>query len=496
MSRQPPSPGSLFEDAIDIPLWLEQDRDTDLRARLQRDRRLGLDIRARQPLRRVRAWWQRLDVRDRPDAGHRLQRARILVGLTLASAGIVVGAGVTLAVFRYEGDYPVNVVAALALLAGLPFAMALLTLLLLPGRVPGLRALQDAIAAINVGNLATSLFNRLARAVASDRRSDPTPFELGWPAARSGAAARFARWQLLYWSQWFGVCYSIGALSTAFLLVVFTDLAFGWSTTLDVEATRAQRIAEVIATPWAFWLPAAVPDAALVADSRYFRLEGVPRTQIPAGRLTGWWPFVLMALIVYGLLPRVLLLALARWRLAAATRALLLDDTAVRALLDRMDTAVLESSANGGDDAPDASPAVREGDGEVRIAERARVLVWNRALDDAELERWRARWLGRGARQVVHAGGRSIEADEAALDMLEPNDHTMLLVLTKSWEPPMLDFIDFVGRLRDRVGRATSIVVVPVGLGGEPPDALAVGTWRQALARHPDAGVYVQELSR
>jgi hypothetical protein len=271
MPRTPPPSGPLFEDAVDIPLWLEQDRGADLAERLHRDRTLGLELRGRRPLGRVRAWWRLLPTDTRPDLGRRLQRARVLVSVFLALTGVLVGAGLTLAVFRYEGDYPVNVVAALALLAGLPFLMALTTLLLMPGRIPALKPLQDALAAINVGNLATAFFNRFADAGASDR------FRLAWPAARSGATARFARWQLLCWSQWFGACFSIGALGMAFLLVVFTDLAFGWSTTLDVDAVQAQRIAAVIALPWATWLPAAVPDVALVAESRFFRLDGLSR---------------------------------------------------------------------------------------------------------------------------------------------------------------------------------------------------------------------------
>jgi hypothetical protein len=489
MSRTLLTPGSLFEDAIDIPLWLEQDRAADLQHRLQRDRRLGLEIRTRHPLRRVRSWWRMLNDRPRPEIGQRLHRARILVSLTLALAGLLVGAGLTLAVFRYEGDYPVNVVAALALLAGLPFVMVIATLLLLPGRIPGLRGLQDALAAINVGNLATALFNRIAESSAAGR------FHLGWPAARSGAAAHFARWQLLAWSQWFGVCYSTGALLMAFLLVVFTDLAFGWSTTLNVSAGQAQQIAGLIAAPWAAWLPSAVPDTTLIAESRFFRLEGIPRDQIPPGRLTGWWPFVLMSLIVYGLAPRALLLILARWRLTAATRALLLDDTGVRALLDRMDSAVLESAANGGDAMPEAEGAGSDGGNRLRLADRARVLVWNRALQDDGLEQWLAQRMGTGITQRLQAGADSIAADQAAIDALDPNDRTMLLVLTKAWEPPMLDFTDFLSRLRERLGSDASIVVVPVGIDGGAPDAESTKTWRLALSKHRDSGVYVQELA-
>jgi hypothetical protein len=190
MPRQPPPPSSPFEDAIDVPLWLESERaTTDLRARMQRDRAIGIELAEREPLRRVRAWWQRVETDARPDLGRRLHRARAFVGIALVAFGFVLGAAIALAVFRYEGDWPVNVVLAMALLAGLPFLMAVLTLLLLPGRVPGLGALQDAVAAINVGNFATSLFNRFAHARAT---ADDGRFELAWPAPPPRGGARRA----------------------------------------------------------------------------------------------------------------------------------------------------------------------------------------------------------------------------------------------------------------------------------------------------------------
>ncbi len=483
---------SLFEVAVDVPQWLDADRDINLDERLRRDRALGLEIGAGDPARRVCAWWRRVGEGARPAAGRRLHRARVVVTLLLAVAGAIVGAALTLAVFGYEGRYPVNVVAALALLVGVPLMMMTLTLLLLPGRLPGLHPLQDALAAINVGNLAAGIYNAIARPAPED--GGPM---LGWPAARSGAAARFAKWQVMLWSQVAGLCFSIGALVMAFLLVVFTDLAFGWSTTLDVDANEVALIVNGIAAPWAAWLPAAVPDAELLAESRFFRLQdaGVPR--VDAGRLTGWWPFVLMALIVYGVIPRLLLLLLASWRLAAATRAMLLDDTGVRALLDRMDNAALELNSNGGTDPEPGRPvAGTAGPGRLRIAERARVIVWNRALEGPALDTWLRRQLGGdGVVQLVHAGDFDGSDAPAALAALSPDDATLVLVLTRAWEPPMLDFLDFLEELRQRVGSGVSVVVVPVGINGAAPDETALKTWRHSVARLPDSGVYVEALS-
>ena len=61
--------------------------------------------------------------------------------------------------------------------------------------------------------------------------------------------------------------------------------------------------------------------------------------------LTGWWSFVIFAIVSYGLIPRMALLTLSAVRLRSATRSLLIEDPRVAALLDRMATPSLETVA-------------------------------------------------------------------------------------------------------------------------------------------------------
>lgn len=48
----------LFEDAIDVPLWLEADRHTPYAERVRRDRDIGRRISQRDRVQRVRSWWR------------------------------------------------------------------------------------------------------------------------------------------------------------------------------------------------------------------------------------------------------------------------------------------------------------------------------------------------------------------------------------------------------------------------------------------------------
>jgi hypothetical protein len=330
----PPAATTLFEDAIDIPLWLEADRLTPHAERSRRDRDIGLKLESRDSLQRVRGWWRAVAPGEQ-GAGARLDRIRAAITAIVAIVGAALGASVALAAFQYDGSQPVNVVRLIALLVIIPALFLLASLLFLPGRVPLLRGLQDLIAPLNVGALALAVFRRLTRA------SPELASAFDWRAGRSGSA-RLAKWQLMRWSQVAAVGFNVAALVTAALLVTFTDLAFRWSTTLDADPEVVTRIVHAIAWPWHAFVPSAVPSAELIAESQYFRLD----SELASGRaLAAWWPFTLLTIVTYGLLPRLVMLVVAGTRLRAAERALLLDDARVTALLDRMASPALETAA-------------------------------------------------------------------------------------------------------------------------------------------------------
>jgi hypothetical protein len=471
-------PTSLFEDAIDVPAWLEADASRTLATRRHRDRQIGRTLTGRDDVVRVRSWWQRVErpsVADLP--GHRLAQARRLVSVALAGVGLASGIGLALAAYRYDGRYPVNVVRVLAILVMPQLALLLLNLILLPGRMPGLRWLQDGLVAINPGALAGATLRQLSRLSGSALFT--------WATAPSASARRFAKWQMLFWSQIAAVSMNLACLVTGIMLIAFTDLAFGWSTTLDITPTAATRIVHALAAPWQWLAPGAVPDASLIERSQYFRLEG--ETGFADSRaLTGWWSFTLLAVACYGLLPRLIFLGVAGWRLRAATRALLLEHSAVTALLDRLATPELETRA-AWHEPPIQSHAAQSPAGPGPVwAGRANGIVWKDCLrPEAAAGLLRSR-LGLTAGFIAEAGSGTLAADQAALARAAA-DVATVVVFTPAWEPPLLEFTDFLAALRRALGPAASIVVMPVGEDLGPVDALDRDNWLQAvqLARDP-----------
>src|SRR5690606_10447181 len=111
---------TLFADAVDVPMWLDEDDATPFNERVRRDRDIAQRVQADEPVTRVRGWWLHMTRAAGPGAGDRLARSRQLVTLAMAGLGTLTGIGVALAAFHYEGTHPVNVVRLVALLLVLP----------------------------------------------------------------------------------------------------------------------------------------------------------------------------------------------------------------------------------------------------------------------------------------------------------------------------------------------------------------------------------------
>ncbi len=488
----------MLARAVDIRRWLREDQRTPFAERLERDRRIGRALSMRDPLSRVLAWWRHIQgERDgtlQPGAtgnatgGDRVAAGRRLATAALAIVGVLVGASVAGVALSYEGRYPVNLFTLLGVLVGVPTLLLLFTLLLLPGRLPGLGALQSVAAGMNLGRWAGAWLDRF---LGSELFA---PGLLG-----SGAVSAFSRWQLVVFSQWLALGYFAGAIAVALLRVTFSDLAFGWSTTLNMDPAVVYAWVSTLSAPWAAWLPQAAPDVRLVEASRYFRLEhgGMPLARVES--LGNWWPFVLMTMLFYGALPRMLLMMVGAWRLRRATVALVLDDPEVTALLDRLDAPVVEL---GGSCEEDSLLPQRHGlpaPLEPVTADGLLLTVWNQALSPEDARRWLADHLSVQAVTVAELG--ILQSDDERRRRLEAARDAVagpvkrVVLITKGWEPPLLEFMDFLGMLREELGVQCSVTVVPVDVAGGRVRAEDRDVWARALGRLRDPRLYVLQAA-
>ena len=110
------------------------------------------------PASQVLSWWQRLAAQPSPERSALVARIRLALRgapVMLGLMGLLLGIAAASAALAYDGSHPVNLIAVLMLLVGLPLLFLILSLLLLPGRVPGFGWLQQLLASLNLGQWLT-----------------------------------------------------------------------------------------------------------------------------------------------------------------------------------------------------------------------------------------------------------------------------------------------------------------------------------------------------
>lgn len=422
---------------------------------------------------------------------HRVAGGVRVVSVVLAVLGFALGWGIAAALFYYDGSTPVNVVNVLAVFVGAQLLLLVpLLVMLLPAGVPGVAAVQETVALLSPGRLwrlATPLLPQEAR-----ERLDEV---LGLGAAHGQVYGRVQKWALLRWSQLFAVALNLGALLRFVQLIVFTDVAFAWSTTLAIEDGVVYEITRVLALPWSWAWPEAAPSAEFVSRTRFFR----PQVLTDPASFGGWWPFILMCMLVYGLLPRVVTLLVAQWRLRRAISWALVHTPGAEAVLDRMnneyvETRALDAEASEAAVVIDAAPAPAPVPRSVRaIVNWAEVPLGDEAL---------RKLLGAADAPVLHCGGaRGLEEDGRAIASLRGGDNGGgVVVATKSWEPPMLEVVDFLGDLRRALGPGVSVTLTPLALDGSgrvtEPSATHLAQWQRKAKSAGDAWVSVATVSQ
>ncbi|WP_435273926.1 DUF2868 domain-containing protein [Psychrobium sp. nBUS_13] len=110
---------------------------------------------------------------------------------------------------------------------------------------------------------------------------------------------RLSPWLLLC-SQQSVLAFSVGCLTSFFLVLLFSDVAFVWRSTL-LSASNIEPVLNVIALPWS-WFDAALPNIALIEATQENRMND----QAVQGQYGAWWLFLLMAQLVYSIIPRAI----------------------------------------------------------------------------------------------------------------------------------------------------------------------------------------------
>lgn len=476
------------------------------RAESDRDWRLHL----------IRAWLTRLRARESALPGQALAGGLHVAGRLLVVVGLLLGGATAAAVLASPVGEPINLWKPLGILVLLQVLLLVLLVLML-----GAGAAR--------GRVWVSGFQRLVAAIAASRfvgrltGAAPEAWRTGWQgledAARSTRArgslrAGLERWLLFRIAQAFGVAFHVGVAAVFVAMVLFSDLAFAWSTTpAGVDAGFLSGLTQALATPWAWLLPQAAPGVDAVAATQWDRLEGVFLSEdaaFAARAAADWWLFLLVAQLVWGLLPRLAAWAFGAWKVRGALAARSFDDAACHRLFDAMFPAAASGwqhptpeSVRGalvGDAAAataHAGAAHGTAAGAAEAGRPAASLVWGDFPHDADA--LCARLTGRFGWQAAPpraAGGADEAVTAAALDdttaaarRTAADAPPAVVLFAEAGEGPDKRLLRALRRLRAALGSEAALLVALLDA-----DAEALGLWRGYLDRAGDPALRVEAL--
>lgn len=289
----------------------------------------------------------------------------------------------------------------------------------------------------------------------------------------------------LRYGQELGAIFTLGAMAGFFVVLGLSDFTFVWGSTFRLSDSMVESMTALLALPWSAWLPQATVGEQLIFASRFHpAISALGPADIEAMR--GWWPFLLMCMLCYALLPRLLLWLLSRFFYRRRMRAAFTGLPGSERVLARMNAPLVKTQGAAARPAAAAAGAAR-----AAVDPRLLLLNWADALGPADVVHFHA-FAAVPDGNIVNAGLGSLpeELERLAGKFAAPVTH--IYVAVKSWEPPMADLADFLANFAS-VPRCT-LFLVP--LAHRPVSAARLGDW-QLFARSLAFGVVdVQALER
>ncbi len=359
--------------------------------------------------------------------------------LTLVIIAFFLGFFSGVGLLSYSGHEPVNVIYYMAMVVLLPLATMTLTLFSM------FRA-----------NASQSLLVHISPAFWMEKMLRFLPQKAQSSLQELKINPLLSNWLIIKRSQLLALMFSLGLLVALLGMVITKDIAFAWSTTLQVSPNEFHSLLHTLAFAWRDIFPWAVPSVELIEQSQYFRLGEKLDTQMiqNASKLGEWWKFLAFATLFYAILLRFGMWILSMFGFKKALKRSLLSLEGASILLREMNEPIITTSATveKKNVVPQCSHTMQEV--EDLDGSYDRTLGWAMSSDELRVLNDSMQVITPMAFDV--GGANSLDEDSEIISKCQGE----VLFYVKSWEPPTMDFIDF---LEDLTRVADKVILAPVG---------------------------------
>jgi hypothetical protein len=396
--------------------------------------------------------------------------------------GLLAGGGLAGSLLIYSGTAPVNVSVYLGLFVLLQLLLLGLQTLFFLQRKLRRTGLESSVLYALIGRLLIRgvdwLRRRVQRKMSGRQRLDLAG--LFGEGRQRREHATLLVWPAFILAQLGGIGFNLGVLGATLGKVVFSDIAFGWQSSLQLSAEAVVRLVQAIALPWSWFLPAAYPGLEQIRGSQMVLKEGM--YHLTTGDLVSWWPFLCCAVVVYGLLPRLILLGLGVVQRRRALERMPFSAAGLRRLVRRMLTPRIDAS--GADTTRRTPLAVLPSGKNEELDGPAIVVSWAEPTD--ETGTWFAlipdelyadcppgiltelllHHTGTPAIQPLRYGVPGVTEEMSLAPLVESAGKGRLagiLFLQEAWQPPLRETASLFRNLRRIAGNEIPIIILLIG---------------------------------
>lgn len=419
-----------------------------------------------------------------PDAATIFQLAASASSWFVVLLGLLLGAGVSGSALSYDGSMPVNVALFLGLVIA-PQLLLLLFLVITVGIASGSPARMDRWyrpITLLTQWVMRKLWRRISKGGTTEQQQDQRrSLEVLKQSAQLYQPLMTNR--ALRLSQLLGISFNLGVLGWMWILLAFTDRAFGWQSSLTDSAEAVHAITTALATPWTLLLGSgvAMPTLEQIANSHIMLNSNLP---VSSDALRAWWPFMMMCVLIYGLVPRTLVWLYTYWREHQLIAQVQFDSYHYQSLWRRMRSVALRSrgeTSEHSSEAPESHTEVRD------VATQSTTTY---VLEDS-LTRYPEAHLS-----SLLSGDDSAKTLKKVtrLEQISPSPSGSLNLILEGWQPPIEETLAAISTLANALdNRELHLLLLgkPSSNGGKPLTPRLVEVWRKKLDQLQQTNIIV-----
>jgi len=376
------------------------------------------------------------------------------LSILLAALAFVLGVILSTVLLTYSGNAPVNIIYFLSFAVFLPAIATLLSFF----------AMRDdtVLTRISFFYLLQKIIEKLFHKESLDQVKIDKKVE-----------ERFLLLQL----QLAGLLFSVGIFTGLLFLVSTRDIAFAWSTTLNITPQEMASFVSAFSALFHPFCPSTEISLDLIQKSHYFRLGSQidPAMLHNAASLGFWWKFLACAILFYNIGLRLIAFIISYYRYKKSLTSTLLEKESIKKLLYDFNQPIIQTHAQEHEEKQEQKPKTKQPTTQKSTKTFQRAFGWSLSKEKMLVlsELFNIQY-----KEAYEVGG-ALSLDEE--EQLIASSRGDIVLFIPTWEIPTMEFIDFLDEIESL---CDTLTLYPVGLEADNYRAKEkdLAIWKRKIA--------------